>query len=163
MQVALDEFLRNFPNRPIAWALRALVFPVGKWDIGPNDRDGHMVATMLLNPSEARDRLTWGVFKQNLANHPAGFVEAVLPDVIKAEPLERKLQKAVRAGDLDAIDNLESALQSGIINSVDRQLLEKTRKAVAEIIAVDEFDSDYLGVGKKVRTEETQSQSVKAA
>ena len=162
MQVALDEFLRNFPNRPIAWVLRALVFPVGKWDIGPNDRDGHMVATMLLNPSEARDRLTSGVFKQNLANHPAGFVEAVLPDVIKAEPLERKLQKAVRAGELDAIENLEGAIQAGVINADDRQLLEKTRLAVAEIISVDEFESDYLGVGKKPKSQEP-SRRVKAA
>jgi acyl-CoA dehydrogenase len=30
---ALDEFLQNLPNRPVAWALRALTMPLGRrWD-----------------------------------------------------------------------------------------------------------------------------------
>ena len=154
MQVALDEFIRNFPMRPVAWALRALVFPIGKWDIGPSDRLGHKVAQLLLSPNESRDRLTWGIYLKNEPTNPIGFLNAVLPDVIKAEPIERKLQKAVRAGDIADERDLEAAVAAGVINADDRELLTRTREAVREIIAVDEFDSEELAAGKPEQTHE---------
>ncbi|MEM9304117.1 MAG: acyl-CoA dehydrogenase [Pseudomonadota bacterium] len=163
MQVALDEFIRNFPIKPVAWMLRALVFPTGKWDIGPVDRQGHKVAALLLSPSESRDRLTWGVYKANVPNNPIGFVNAMLGDVIKAEPIERKLVKAVRAGDLESERDLEAAVKAGIINDADRDLLLRTREAVAEIIAVDEFEGDALAAGKRSGTDDATKERVRAA
>ena len=163
MQVALDEFIRNFPIRPVAWMLRALVFPVGKWDFGPNDRQGHMVSALLLSPSEARDRLTAGVYSTNEPGNPIGFMNAILPDVIRAEPLERKLQKAVRAGEIpeDPQQQLVAAQAAGLINAQDAQLLERIRAAVTEIIAVDEFEHEEL-VRQPAATEDRRS-SVRAA
>ena len=57
MQTALDGVLRNFPIRPAAWLLRALVFPIGRLEAAPGDRLGRRVATLLMYPNEARDRL----------------------------------------------------------------------------------------------------------
>ncbi|HWU53494.1 MAG TPA: acyl-CoA dehydrogenase, partial [Tahibacter sp.] len=38
MQMALDGVLRNFPVRPVAWLLRALIFPLGRREVPPSDR-----------------------------------------------------------------------------------------------------------------------------
>ncbi|HEY0179023.1 MAG TPA: acyl-CoA dehydrogenase, partial [Dokdonella sp.] len=50
MQVALDGVLRNFPVRPVAWVLRALVFPFGRREVPPSDRLGRRVAAILTAP-----------------------------------------------------------------------------------------------------------------
>ncbi|MDQ6646267.1 MAG: acyl-CoA dehydrogenase, partial [Pseudomonadota bacterium] len=38
IQNALDGAIRNFPVRPVAWVLRALVFPLGRHEVPPSDR-----------------------------------------------------------------------------------------------------------------------------
>ena len=61
-QVALDQILRNFPNTPIGLVLRGIVFPLGRRYRTPNDRLTRACAHILLSDSEARDRLTDGVY-----------------------------------------------------------------------------------------------------
>jgi len=159
MQVALDEFIRNYPIRPVAWLMRVMVFPFGKWDIGPRDGLGHKVAAILLSPSEARDRLTQHVYTTSEPKHPAGFVVAALDDVIKAEPIERKLSKALKLAELEGDTpevQLENALSSKLINQIEYDLLTKTRAAVAEIIAVDEFDSEDLRSASANKTKKSK-------
>src|SRR5579871_3846207 len=51
MQQALEGLLRNFPSRPVAWAMRALVLPLGRPYAPAPDRLGHKVAKLLLEPS----------------------------------------------------------------------------------------------------------------
>ncbi len=94
MQMALDGVLRNFPVRPVAWLLRFLVFPFGRREVPPSDRLGRRVAALLTAPNEARDRLTEGIYKTPNPNNPVGRMNALLPDVIAAEPVERKFVKA---------------------------------------------------------------------
>ncbi|MDE2090010.1 MAG: acyl-CoA dehydrogenase, partial [Gammaproteobacteria bacterium] len=62
VQLSLDGVLHNLPNRFAARALRLLVFPLGKPYAPPGDVLGHAVARRILEPSEARDRLTAGIF-----------------------------------------------------------------------------------------------------
>jgi len=155
MEEALDQFLRNFPIRPVAWMMRALVFPIGRWNCPPSDRMGHKVAALLLSPSETRGRLTEGVYKTDEPGNPIGIINAALAGVIRAEPLERKILKAVRGGQItsdDPAEQLQQALKSKLINKSDLQLLEQTRAAVTEIIAVDEFEPEELCAGMPVRT-----------
>ena len=150
IEEALDQFLRNFPMRPVAWLMRALVFPIGRWNSPPSDRMGHKVAALLLSPSETRGRLTEGIYKTDEPGNPIGIINAALASVIRAEPIERKLLKAIRSGQITADSSeaqLDEAIKSKLINQSDRELIEKTRAAVAEIIAVDEFDSEELRAG----------------
>jgi len=145
MQNALDGVLRNFPIRPAAWLLRALVFPFGRREVPPSDRLGHRVAAILMAPNEARERLgEWAYLTPN-ANNVIGRMNALLPDVIAAEPIERKFSKARgQLTSLDASAQLAEAEQLGAITADERKLLERVRAAIAEFIAVDDFDPAEL-------------------
>ena len=147
MQNALDGVLRNFPIRPAAWVLRVLVFPFGRREVPPSDRLGRRVAAILCAPNDARDRLAEWTFLTPSANNVVGRMNALLPDVIAAEPVERKFAKAQKSGalkSLDAAAQLVEAEQIGAISSEERKLLERVRAATLEFIAVDDFDPAEL-------------------
>jgi len=147
MQNALDGVLRNFPIRPVAWVLRALVFPIGRREVPPSDRLGHRVAAILCTPGEARDRLALWSYLTPSSNNPIGRMNALLPDVIAAEPVERKLQKALKSEAIKAHDygaQLAAAEAQGAITKEERKLLERVRAATFEFISVDDFDPREL-------------------
>jgi cysteine desulfurase/selenocysteine lyase len=148
---ALGGFIDNFPNRWVGTGLRFLVFPLGRWERPPGDRLGHRVAQLLLAPSEARDRLTQGIYTSAAHGHPVGVMEAALPRVIAAEPLERRLHKAARSEGLDALTwdgRLQQALEQGLVDEAEAAELRTVRQLVQEIIAVDEFDPAELVAGQ---------------
>ncbi|MEP6881091.1 MAG: acyl-CoA dehydrogenase domain-containing protein, partial [Dokdonella sp.] len=147
MQMALDGVIRNFPVRPIAWLLRILVFPFGRREVPPSDRLGRRVAAILTAPNEARTRLISGAYLTPSANNPIGRMNALLPDVIAAEPVERKFLKAVKAGELDGLDydtQLAQAEEKGVISTAERKLLAHVRHATFEFISVDDFAPEEL-------------------
>ena len=154
MQVALDGVLRNFPLRPVAWVLRVLVFPFGRREVPPSDRLGHRVAAILCAPNEARDRLAEWVYLTPSANNPVGRMNALLPDVIAAEPVERKFLKAAKAGELAGYDydaQLADAERKGILSGAERELLARVRAATFEFISVDDFDPAELAAGTRTK------------
>ena len=151
MQGALDGVLRNFPVRPVAWVLRALVFPFGRREVPPSDRLGHRVAAILCAPNEARTRLGEWVYLTPSANNPIGRMDALLPDVIAAEPVERKLLKAMKSGELAGYDydaQLADAVAKGILSAAERDLLARVRAASFEFISVDDFDPAELAANR---------------
>jgi acyl-CoA dehydrogenase len=150
IQVALGGAVDNFPNRYMRFLLQLVIFPTGRREREPGDRLSHRVAQLLLSPSATRDRLTQGVYKSD-STHPVGFMEQALPEVIAAEPLERRLLKAQRAGQLDAItweEQLEQAISQSIVTAEEAESLKRVREKVLEIIAVDEFESEALQLGQ---------------
>jgi acyl-CoA dehydrogenase len=160
MQMALDGVIRNFPVRPVAWLLRALVFPFGRREVPPSDRLGRRVAALITAPSEARDRLTTWSYLTPTANNTVGRMNAVLPDVIAAEPVERKFLKAFKGGQLHAHtynEQLAEAEKLGAITAAERELLQRVRDAVAEFISVDDFDSDELKAGVAAKAEKMEA------
>lgn len=147
MQQALDGVIRNFPLRPVAWLLRALIFPLGRWEAPPSDRLGRRVTGLLMAPNEARARLTELAYMTPTANNTIGRLDALLPDVIAAEPVERKFLKAVKSGAASGLDfdaQLADAHAKGIITADERDLIARVREASFEFIAVDDFPSEHL-------------------
>ncbi|TAN04548.1 MAG: acyl-CoA dehydrogenase [Rhodanobacteraceae bacterium] len=147
MQMALDGVIRNFPVRPVAWLLHTLVFPFGRREVPPSDRLGRRVAAILSAPNSARDALVHGMYLTPNANNPVGRMHALLPDVVAAEPVERKFLKAVKAGGVHAHDyfaQLAEAERIGAISETERAQLERLRRATAEFINVDDFDPEEL-------------------
>ncbi|MDZ4811300.1 MAG: acyl-CoA dehydrogenase domain-containing protein, partial [Pseudomonadota bacterium] len=147
MQTAIDGVLRNFPIRPVAWLLRALVFPIGMHEKTPGDRLGHRVCTLMLSPNEARDRLIEGAYLTPNANNPVGRMNQALPKVIAAEPIERKLVKALKSGLIKALEadaQITEAVQSGLISALEAELLREVRTLTHEFISVDDFDPAEL-------------------
>jgi len=152
MQTALDGVLRNFPVRPVAWVLRALVFPFGRREVPPSDRLGRRVAQLLTAPNEARTRLIGDIYMTPNANNPIGRMDALLPEVILAEPVERKFLKAAKSGELKGYDydaQLADAEAKGVLSGAERELLARVRKATFEFISVDDFDASELAAGAR--------------
>ena len=147
MQMALDGAIRNLPVRPVSWLLRFLVFPFGRREVPPSDRLGRRVAALITAPSEARDRLLEWVYLTPTANNTMGRMHALLPEVILAEPVDRKFAKAQKSGQFKAHDYLEQlaeAEQAGVINATEAALLKRVRESVFEFISVDDFDPEEL-------------------
>src|SRR5690348_11645036 len=147
MQMALDGVIRNFPVRPVAWLVHALVFPFGRREVPPSDRLGRRVAAILTAPNSARDALVKGIYLTPTQNNPVGRMHALLPDVVAAEPIERKFLKAIKAGTIhshDYFEQLAEAQKEGAISETERAMLERLRRSTAEFINVDDFDPEEL-------------------
>jgi acyl-CoA dehydrogenase len=162
IQTALGLVVDNFPSRAVRILLGVFIFPFGRHERQPGDRLGHKVAQLLMHPSETRTRLTDGVFISDQASNPVGLLELALPRVIATEPVERRLHKAEIAGELDAGDpkvQLQEAVEKSIITADEAKELEAVRAMVAEIIAVDEFESSYLRMGSTSETSNVTHQA----
>lgn len=152
IEIALSGALRNFPNRPVAWLLWALVFPLGRRSEPPGDRLGRKVASLLMSPNETTSRLMQGVYTRPGENNPAGRVIASLPDAIAAEPVERKFQKALRGHSeliLDFNAQLDAGVAHGWVSVSERAQLERLRALTMDAITVDDFDPEDLMSGSK--------------
>jgi acyl-CoA dehydrogenase len=155
IQVALRLVVDNFPNRYMRGLLRFVVFPFGRREKAPGDRLTHKVAQLLLSPSDTRNRLTQGVYLSATSNHPICFMERALPQVIQAEPLERKLLKALKQGEVKGItweDQVREAVARHILSKEEADILVHVRELVAEIIAVDDFDVEELRLGRSSKS-----------
>lgn len=147
MQMALDGAIRNFPVKPVGWLLRVLVFPLGRREVPPSDRLGRRVAAIITAPGEARDRLTEWTYLTPTANNTVGRMNALLPDVIAAEPVERKFLKAQKSGQFVSHEynqQLQEAVKAGVITDGEAALLRRVREGTFEFISVDDFDPKEL-------------------
>ena len=149
-QAALVGVIANFPNRVIAAALGALVFPLGRPHDPPADDLGHDVAKLLLEPSATRDRLTADMYLGRPGDEGVGLLERALPATLASEPVEARIKAAVKAGRLDGtlppgagIEVLVArAVAAGAIDAADGELVIKARDLTARVIRVDDFAQD---------------------
>ena len=145
LQQAFAGLLDNFPNRIAAWTLRLLVFPLGKPYSPPADDLGHKVATLLLEPGEARDRLTAGIYVPTSVDEPLGVLEQALQCAVVCEMAEAKVRAAVKAGLISAQgdEKIAAALQQGIITAVEAESLQQMKSLRRRVIMVDDFPADF--------------------
>jgi acyl-CoA dehydrogenase len=150
-QEQLHSVLRNFPNRALAGMMRLLIFPRGLTYFAPSDRLGHRVADLVLNDSDTRSRLSRLVYRSVEPGNPLGALQQVLELAAVAEPLERKLriegQKAGRLSALDLPGQIRQARALGILTEAEAQLLADYDRRVMQIIDVDDFAPQELGLG----------------
>ena len=145
LQVALDGVLANFPNRPIAWALRRLAFPKGLTLTAPHDKWASRVARLLIEPGAARDRLTAGIYLPRREDDVIGRLEFAMEAVIKADPIEAKIRAAQKEGRLaqrTLAERREAAVKGGIITLAEFEHLARTDRLRRAVIMVDDFPLD---------------------
>jgi acyl-CoA dehydrogenase len=119
-----------------------IIFPWGKTCLPPDDRLDHTVAEILLSPSAARERLTEGMHVPVDSDESLGRIEDALIKVVLAEPVERKVMKAVRDGVLQKNSEevlLHEAVRAGVILSEEEALVRAAIAARNEVIRVDDF------------------------
>ncbi|MDQ3796896.1 MAG: acyl-CoA dehydrogenase [Pseudomonadota bacterium] len=141
VQQAFDGILRNFPSRSVGVLLRVLAFPLGRQLRSPSDVLGHELASLLLAPSEARDRLTAGIYITDDPTDAVGRVEYALRQVIDAEPVEQKLRAAgIKRPSYGYEDMwLDTAVARGFITDQEALLYRRAQEAALQAIRVDDF------------------------
>lgn len=165
IDIAIDDFIRNFPVLPVRVFLRAVVQPFGKLNDKPSDNIEHKIAHMLQKPNSARSRLGYGQFvgKDSLF----GDLEQTMENMIKAEPIFDKIcQSLGEKLPMTKLDELaDRAIAANIISDEDAVLLKETELGRLRTINVDDFDPQELvaASSKKVAKKTTKKTSTKAA
>ena len=149
IQTALDGILRNFPIKPLAFLLRWIIFPTGRRHRLPDDKLGHEVAQILLSPSDARDRLTAGIYLNDDPDDILGCLEDALHKVIVAAPIRRRLKKADHAPSPGVSHDawLQELLKQGVITQPESEALSVAHIAAMQVIAVDDFEPGNAHTG----------------
>ncbi len=145
-QNALHGLLQNLPNRPVAWLARLIIFPMGRHFSPPNDKLGHKVASILITPSESRDRLTSGIYIPDNDSDTLGKLEKGFDKVIIADHAEKKLYRGLKGykPDYNGLEDLiKQGLERNIITEDDARLIREADEARTDIIQVDDFAKDF--------------------
>lgn len=146
-QEAFHNLIRNFPGRIIPTLLRVLIFPRGRFYSSPLDSFGADIASIMLTPGDARDRLTAGAYIPENDQHNMGLLNITLHKVIAASPINKKIRQAYKqkiiAGDTFT-ERLESALKAGVINDKEAEQMREAESLSQRVIRVDDFSSEQL-------------------
>jgi acyl-CoA dehydrogenase len=147
MQQSLLALLENFPVRGVARLLRLWAFPLGLPYHAPDDRLADAVAEIILQPGEARDRLTEGVFVPNALDEPLGRLEDALARTLAAEPILLRVRRAMRDKHIPSGDpeqRLTQAVEAGIISADQAAVVQTAAVARRQVIEVDDFAPEHL-------------------
>ncbi len=147
---ALDDALKNHPNKVVGKLLQPVIFPrmaipfMDKFlTSAPSDKLDKLAADTIRNPGEARDRLTSGIFKPTEETEALGRLEAAFKSVVESEPLEKKLYKAQKAGtlqkELDRAGMLDAAVNANVLTADEAEVLKRTDKLRRDVVEVDSF------------------------
>ncbi len=147
-QEQLHSFLRNFPNRWIAFALRCVIFPRGRTYSAPNDELGRKVVDIITQTGEARERLSSQAYRALEPGSPLGLLQEALKLSEDLLPLEQKLKQAKKEGLLRAEylgHQIEEAAAAEIISAKEADALRDYHEKVEALMAVDDFSPDQIG------------------
>jgi acyl-CoA dehydrogenase len=148
-ETTLADILANFPNPVLAALLRVIALPFGGRARPPADALDAKLAALLCEPSEARGRLTGGIYTGG--DGPVGVMAEALELALWAAPIEKRLREAARAGDFEIpagdseAQSASVAEKAGIISGEDAKRLARYYALVGKIVAVDDFAPEDLG------------------
>ncbi|SDH36928.1 acyl-CoA dehydrogenase [Pseudomonas flavescens] len=148
-ETAIDDLLSNFPNRLLGSALRVLVFPFGRRHQGPDDHlDAQVAAIIGRNAGDpALEELLEGCFRPTSAEDPVGALQQAFDLLQETQPLQKKLHKAVKAGQVRETpgqNEIETAVAAGVLSTEEGQQLQRAEAARRVVIDVDDFSKDEL-------------------
>ncbi|WP_035415874.1 acyl-CoA dehydrogenase [Ferrimonas kyonanensis] len=140
---AMEEVIRNFPNRPLGWLAKALIFPIGNHFHMPSDDTAKAVCEAVSKPGVVRERIT------HLCHMPEGLEDGI-SEVEKAflalheqAPLMKTLKQAMRSGALpkQAISPalIAKAVEAEVLTESQSESLLSAWTLRTAAIHVDEF------------------------
>ena len=130
-----------------------MIFPLGRRFAPPADALGHEVASLLIAPSAARDRLSAGMYLPKAESDPIGCLEAALEAAIRAEAIEAKIRAAQKSGAVAGRtpeELAQAALAARVISGEEQAVLKRAAQLRDEVIRVDDFPQD-LGRSETIR------------
>ena len=151
IQQAFYGVFENFPNRYAAIVMRLTVFPWGRVFSEPEDDLGSEIARLMMEPSEARERLSNNSFVWRKEDDPVGCLELALEAAPAGEAAEAKLRALIKAGNIDEFtesEQLDNAERSGAMTDEEANALRLFWTLRRQCIMVDDFPND---IGRNVR------------
>lgn len=151
IQASFDGIYANMDVPFIGWIFKG---PVRWWSQlnpiakEPSDRLTNEVAKAMMENLEVRDRLSQGIYMPKDPESAMGRLEAAFQAIKKAEPVEKKLKKAMRKKELpkaplDLI--LDEAFEKKLISKDEYELIKEAEEKRMDAIQVDDFtDEEYL-------------------
>lgn len=157
---SLDGVLKNLPARPLAFILRRLVLPYGITARKPSDKLVAKVAGLITADTEARSRLIDGIYQGEKVgggmDNPVYVYNQMLKDVERAQPLYKKISKAVKKDIVDADllhieERIAKCEELGVLTKEEAAFMTEFEARVLDMINVDDFPFDALGTkGKSI-------------
>ena len=151
-QEQLNQFLRNFPVRWLAGLMRLCIFPRGLTYFAPSDRLDSRIAALVMQPSEARERLCQYVYRTVEPSNHLGMLQEALVLAGAAEQIEKRIRvEGVKTGKVTALElpgQIQQALAAGIISETEAAQLREYDRKVMDIVNVDDFDAAELAAGR---------------
>ncbi len=145
IQDALAGVRDNLPNRLAAFALQALIFPLGRRRRPPDDTLGAELARGLMDGGDMRRRLTRDIFIPDASEDGLGRLEAALALAVDARPIIQKVREAIRQGALAAEPAgtlTRRAFAQGVVSAEERCRMEMAVQAQDSVIQVDAFTAE---------------------
>lgn len=148
IQEAFYDFYENFPIKAVGKVLRFIAFPYGKSYSYPSDKLEQEIVKPMMQNCEIRDRITEYAYVGKTADDVTGRVELAFLKVLAADEVRRKLRKAMKAGELDKhatnMERIEQAIEKGIINAEEQQILVDAEEARMDVIQVDDYSHEEI-------------------
>ncbi len=152
IQAAFFKLFKNFPIPVWGRVFRFLTFPYGRAYHAPSDCLEHRLASIMLQPSKFRDRLTQYCYLSNSQTNPINQLEFALQQITFTEPLQARVEEAIKKGripkTMDLHRRLNNAVNEHVITEEEANLIQNAEEARRVVIQVDEFTEMEL-VGKQ--------------
>ena len=166
IETALDDVLRNLPYR-LGYALRLVVFPLGRRARSPADADITAVANLLQTPNATRDRIGRTVYFPEDENNQMRLLDTAMRKIIEVHDIEKRLLAAFRKGEFrnpHPGERIDDAERVGAITSDEAVQLREAYALLMKVISVDDFDSADLarGPAKKSATSKPKARKTSA-
>ncbi|MDX1301968.1 acyl-CoA dehydrogenase [Photobacterium sp.] len=146
--VAFDDVMNNFPRKGVGSILRALLFPLGIRYKAPSDDVTVKIAELLMTPGAHRERLTSLCYIGEKESDPVAIMERAFVAMHSVKDIERKLAKAVKAGEIprkaSLTEKLQLALSAGIVTKEDVEKMDNAEQLRQKAIQVDNFAADHF-------------------
>lgn len=146
-ETAIQGIITNFPVPGTKRLLKFCLMPFGKKRHAPQDVLSRQLAALLTEPNAARSSLTRFVFQEDVANCPIGKLEKVFQMLSQAQPIEKKLARALKAGKLESLtilEQIQEAQSKEMLSEKEAELFLEIERLRQQIIAVDDFSSEEL-------------------
>jgi acyl-CoA dehydrogenase len=104
---------------------------------------GHVVAQLVQESPAVLDRLTRYLYLSNDADDITGRIEVAYKMMLALEPLQKKIDLAVKAGEIRrayGFDWIQQASDKAIVSSTEAAELRELDALVERAINVDHFD-----------------------
>ncbi len=153
IQIAFDGIFANmdipilglFFKGPIRWWSR-----FNTMSFEPSDEMGHRVVRGMLTDESVREVLSRGIYIPKDPNEGLGRMERAYYKIREAEPVEKKIKKAIRKKELPKgriVSVLDLAVEKKIISQQELEVIKEAEMLRYDAIQVDSFNSHEYGPG----------------